>query len=725
MASVWSAASKCLGPVPNCGSPIDRRVAPAQTIGTVRNRLASTALPDILTAELAARGQRRTFPDENVARSSSDHSERCEVGPHAWRSRKLRVDSVSFRALWNLQNYSLMAYGNDPTSCALSRYGVKADYDIRFTETTMKNSTLSTLPATLVATISLNGLSTSTSARNPKLSLSKMACILSVFFVATAILSSAQTQFKSLLSFDGNNGANPHFVTLVQGQDGELYGTTTVSTGSGGTVFKATTGGTLTTLYTFCLGGEPCLDGSKPNAGLVMNSNGFYGTTMNGGINSDGTVFKIESSGDRTTLHDFDGTDGAEPMVTLTVSNNGSTLYGTTSIGGGIMNDGTAFQISSAGAFSKLHSFMGTDGEYPNVSMVAGSNGNLYGATLEGGSFDGSGTGTFYEMTPGGKVTPLHTFEPAQVAGSSGAIIQGKNGNFYGTDIGGGNGAGTIYEVTPAGDVTVLYTFCSETDCKDGSTPYGAMIIGSDGNFYGTTYAGGANTTACNAGCGTLFQITPAGKLTTLHSFCSEANCTDGSQPEGGLLQETNGTFYGTTYSGGTNNLGTIYSLSTATTQTPFVKPLQKSANTGATVTILGNNLTGATQVLFNGIAAAFTVISSTEIKAIVPAGATTGAVTVVTPRGTLKTIVVFYVTPQIKSFTPTSGPVGTEVTITGVSLTGTTEVTFGGVAATSFTVDSNTKVTATVPEEAKTGPIAITTAGGTVTSTSSFTVTE
>jgi hypothetical protein len=122
MASVWSAASKCLGPVPNCGSPIDRRVAPAQTIGTVRNRLASTALPDILTAELAARGQRRTFPDENVARSSSDHSERCEVGPHAWRSRKLRVDSVSFRALWNLQNYSLMAYGNDPTSCALSRY---------------------------------------------------------------------------------------------------------------------------------------------------------------------------------------------------------------------------------------------------------------------------------------------------------------------------------------------------------------------------------------------------------------------------------------------------------------------------------------------------------------------------------------------------------------------------------------------------------------------------
>ena len=249
--------------------------------------------------------------------------------------------------------------------------------------------------------------------------------------------------------------------------------------------------------------------------------------------------------------------------------------------------------------------------------------------------------------------------------------------------------------------------------------------MGSDGNFYGTTYAGGANTTACNGGCGTLFQITPAGKFTTLYSFCSQANCADGSRPEGGLLQETNGTFYGTTYSGGNDDLGTIYSLSTATTQAPFVKPLQKSANAGATVMILGNNLTGATQVLFNGIAAAFTVVSSTEIKATVPAAASTGTVTVVTPRGTLKTIVIFYVTPQITSFTPTSGPVGTEVTITGVSLKGTTGVTVGGVAATSFTVDSNTKLTLTVPEEAKTGPLAITTAGGTVTSTSNFTVAE
>jgi large repetitive protein len=193
------------------------------------------------------------------------------------------------------------------------------------------------------------------------------------------------------------------------------------------------------------------------------------------------------------------------------------------------------------------------------------------------------------------------------------------------------------------------------------------------------------------------------------------------------LLQDTNGTFYGTTYSGGTNGLGTIYSLSVAKAQTPFVKTLQKSANPGAKVTILGNNLTGATQVLFNGIAAAFTVVSSTEITAIVPAGATTGIVTVITPSGTLKTIVIFYVNvaTQIKTFSPKSGPVGTTVTITGVGLTGTTGVTFDGVAATNFTVVSDKKATVTVPTGAKTGKIAIATAGGTVTSKSSFTVTE
>ena len=547
------------------------------------------------------------------------------------------------------------------------------------------------------------------------------ATVIMSLFCASAIFSSAQTKFTNLLSFNGSNGADPHYVNLVQGEDGQLYGTTFVSTGSGGTVFKVTTGGALTTLHTFCQGGEPCLDGAQPNAGLLLNENGdFFGTTMNGGANNDGTVFEISPVGTLSTVHSFDMTDGAQPQVALIQGRSTANMYGTTALGG-TNNVGTIFQLDSALAFSSLHSFDGADGDYPNVSLTLGTNGNFYGATVEGGG----GTGTIYQMTPGGAFSTLHTFKPAQAAGASGALVEGSNGNFYGTDIGGGNGNGTIYEITPAGQVTVLYTFCSKTDCTDGSTPYAGLILGSDGNFYGTTSEGGTNTTECNPGCGTIFEITPGGKFTTLYNFCSLAKCADGSQPQGGLVQDTNGTFYGTTYYGGTSDLGTIYSLSVGLT--PFVKTLQSSANVGATVVILGTNLTGATKVTFNGISAKFTVVSANEITATVPTGATTGTVTVVTPSGTLKTIVIFYVNgaPQIKSFTPKKGPVGTVVTINGVGLTQTSGVTFDGVAASAFTVDSDTKMTATVPTGAKTGKIAVTTPGGTATSTTSFTVTE
>ena len=553
-----------------------------------------------------------------------------------------------------------------------------------------------------------------------KLSLANMACIVSVFCAATAILSAAQTKVTNLLSFNGNNGANPHFVNLVQGTDGNLYGTTYTSTGSGGTVFKVTVGGALTTLHTFCKGGEPCLDGAQPQAGLVLANNGdFYGTTMNGGTYTDGTVFEITPVGGLTTLHNFEMTDGALPQVALIQASNGN-LYGTTSTGG-TDDVGTVFEMTTGGTLTPLHSFDGTDGNAPNVSLVQGTNGNLYGATYEGGT----GSGTVYQITSASAFSTLHTFEPADGAGLTGALVQASNGNFYGTDIGGGTGMGTIYELTAAGVLTVIHSFCSQPKCVDGAIPYAGLSLGTDGKLYGTTFAGGANETSCNAGCGTIYEITTAGKFTTLYNFCSQANCADGSAPQGGLVQATNGMFYGTTYYGGTSGLGTIYSLSTALS--PFVKTLPTSANPGTTIIIIGNNLTGATQVTFNGIAATFTVISSTEIQAIVPAGATTGTVTVVTPNGTLKSNVIFYVVvaPKIKSFTPKTGPVGTAVTINGAGFTGATAVTFDSVAATEFTVVSDKKVTVTVPTGAKTGKIAITTPAGTSTSSGNFTVTE
>jgi uncharacterized repeat protein (TIGR03803 family) len=553
-----------------------------------------------------------------------------------------------------------------------------------------------------------------------KLTLLKMICVASVFFAATAIISPAQTKFTSLFSFDGTNGANPHYVDLVQGLDGKLYGTAYSGTGDGGKVFNITTGGALTTLHSFCVDGEPCTDGAQPDAGLVLATNGnFYGTTMNGGANGDGTVFEITSAGKLSTLHSFDSTAGAEPEVALIQATNGN-LYGTTSIGG-TDNVGTIFEISPAGMFTSLLTFDGTNGDYPDARLVQGTNGNFYGTTYE----VNSGDGTVFEMTPAGKLGTLHTFHTTDGGGPTGALIQASNGNFYGTTVGGGANlsGGTVFEITPQGKLTTLYSFCSESDCKDGSTPYAGLIQATDGNLYGTTFSGGTNTTSCNGGCGTLFKITPAGKLTTLYNFCSKSACSDGSSPQGGLLQDTNGNFYGTTYYGGTDGIGTIFSLSAGLS--PFVKTLPTSGKVGAAVIILGTNLTGATKVSFNGIAATFTVVSSSEIKTTVPNGATTGTVTVVTPSGTLKSNVIFRCSPQITSFTPTSGDAGTAVTITGVSLKQTTEVTFDGVVATDLTVDSDTKVTATVPTNAKTGKIAVTTSGGTAVSTSTFTVTD
>jgi uncharacterized repeat protein (TIGR03803 family) len=458
-----------------------------------------------------------------------------------------------------------------------------------------------------------------------------MACFVSVFCAATAILSAAQTKFTSLLSFDGPNGADPHYVYLVQGTDGNLYGTTYSGTGDGGTVFKITTGGTLTTIYTFCANGDSCSDGAEPTAGLTLASNGnFYGTTMNGGANSDGVVFEITPAGTLTNLHSFDSTDGAEPEFGVIQGTNGD-FYGTTSIGG-TEDIGTIFQITSAGKFTSLLSFDNTNGVYPDTRLVQGTNGNFYGTTTEGGG----GSGTVFDITSAGKLTTLHTFTSTEADGNYGALIQATNGNFYGTTFGGGNGNGTVYEVTPAGKLTTIYTFCTKSGCPDGSAPYAGVIQATDGNLYGTTFGGGISNG------GTIFKLTTAGALTTLYSFCSKSDCTDGSSPQGGLVQDTNGTFYGTTYYGGTDGIGTVFSLSVGLS--PFVETLPTSGKVGAAIKILGTKLTGATSVTFNGTAATFKVASSSEITTTVPTGATTGVVKVVTPSGTLSSNVAFRV---------------------------------------------------------------------------------
>jgi uncharacterized repeat protein (TIGR03803 family) len=317
--------------------------------------------------------------------------------------------------------------------------------------------------------------------------------------------------------------------------------------GSVGTVFKITPSGTLTNLHTFDNTG-----GFYPYAGLVQASDGrFYGTTANGGNmachNGCGTIFKITSSGTLTTLHSFDSIDGASPTGVLVQATDGN-LYGTTSFDGG---EGTVFKITPGGTLTTLHSFGGTDGAFPEAGLVQATDGDFYGTTSQGGNSSACsfGCGTVFKITLGGTLTTLH--------------------NFGGTD---------------------------------GAFPSAVLLQATGGNFYGTTGNGG-NSTPCASGCGTVFKITPSGTLTTLHSF----DDTDGSVPYAGLIQDTNGMFYGTTVNGGSSHDGTVFSLSVGLA--PFAETRPTSAKVGAGVEVLGTNLTGTTSVEFNGTAATFTVV--------------------------------------------------------------------------------------------------------------------
>jgi len=537
--------------------------------------------------------------------------------------------------------------------------------------------------------------------------------------------------FTNLFTFDGNDGAAPWGV-LVQATDGNFYGTTPNggrSNGEGntaGTVFKITSTGTLTTVYLFC--SQPnCTDGSRPFAGLVQGTDGnFYGTTEEGGAygmsyGGAGTVFKITPAGVLTSLYSFCAQTGCPdegfPYAGLVQGTDGN-FYGTAS-GDSFDGYGTVFKITPQGTLTTLHTFSGPDGYLPTATLVQGTNGDFYGTTSFGGAnCSPAGCGTVFKITPAGKLTTLYSF-CAQTNCPDGdepyyaGLMQAIDGNFYGTTYAGGAyGSGTVFEITPAGTLTTLHSFSG----TDGENPFGTLVQGTDGNAYGTTNAGGSY------GYGTAFKITPAGTLTTLYNFCAQVNCADGDNPIAGLMQATDGNFYGTTSGLVDQTNGTVFELSVSLA--PFIETVPTSGKVGAPVILLGTNLTGTTSVSFNGTAATFTVVSSSEITTTVPAGATGGSVTVVTPQGTLTSNVAFRVTPQIKTFSPSSGAVGTVVTITGVSLTQTEAVYFGGVKATAFTVVSDTDVQVTVPTGAKTGHITITTAGGTATSTGTFTVT-
>ena len=344
----------------------------------------------------------------------------------------------------------------------------------------------------------------------------------------------AGVSFTNLFAFNGTNGYSPA-AELAQAIDGNFYGTT----GSGGsnnmgTVFRITTNGALTTLYSFGQvqdgQGNP-IDGGWPMSALAQDSDGsFYGTTSGGGSNNCGTVFKITTNGALTTLHSFKGSsEGYEPMVGLAQGSD-CNFYGVTEMGG-TNGYGTLFKIMTNGTFALLHTFAGTDGLNPyTAGLVCGLDGNLYGATIGGGT--NGGVGTVFEITTNGALATLHTFTGhGDGANPKAGVVQGSDGSLYGTtQSGGSNNLGTVFRITTNGTLTYLASF----NRGNGAYPMARLVQATDGNFYGTTLAGGTN------GDGTVFRITPGGTLTSLYSFTSGS-----STFFGGLVQGSDGSFYG------------------------------------------------------------------------------------------------------------------------------------------------------------------------------------
>jgi uncharacterized repeat protein (TIGR03803 family) len=377
----------------------------------------------------------------------------------------------------------------------------------------------------------------------------------------------AQT-VTNLYSFGSpNDGYDPSGV--AQGNDGNFYGTTSFGGTFGfGTVFRISPSGSYRNLYSFS---GPLTDGAYPFGKLVQGSDGnFYGTTAFGGTSTNcsfgcGTVFRISPSGDETPIYSFDGPSNA--AVGSLVQGSDGSFYGTTQYGGMSTNCGadgyrcgTVFRVSSSGNYTLLHSFgsFPADGIYPDAALVRGRDGNFYGTAGGGGTI---GAGTVFRISPSGSYSNLYSFASPSGAYPQAGLVQGSDGNFYGTTGGGGTiGVGTVFRISPSGTETTLYSFVGS---PDGASPEAELVQGSDGNFYGTTYQGGTSNS------GTIFRVSSSGIETTLYSFASAPNGVTTARIAG-LVQGRDGYFYGTTSNGGANNSGTVYRLSVPLSPPPY-----------------------------------------------------------------------------------------------------------------------------------------------------------
>ena len=540
------------------------------------------------------------------------------------------------------------------------------------------------------------------------LSILPLLCILATSFA------NAQN-FSVLYDFDWPGKNDPTWFTstamLAQGRDGNIY-TTSVLGGPVdlGTVFSMTPSGVLSVPLAFSYQAG----GSDPESGLILGRDGnFYGAVgyvYNAvACNGLGSIFKITPKGVLTYLYTFPttGTVGAPYQVLQGQDGN---FYGGTPTSYdvcGVITNATIFKLTPSGTLTTLLETNVPVGVY--VLAFQATDGLFYG-------FDATNPGSIFRISPSGVFKILYQFDGTH-GGQPVGLTLGTDGNFYGTTKqGGSDNDGVIFKLTPTGQFSVLHTFGSAMDAW---VPQSGVVQANDGYLYGVTPTGGASNN------GAIYRISPDGTgYSVLYSF----DGVSAASPGAALLQHTNGIFYGLSFGGGltcwyNQKCGTFYSFDMGLN--PSVSLVVNFGKVSSPVQILGQGFKTASKVSFGAATANFKVISDSYMTATVPSGATTGAVTITTIGATLTSNKTFRVTPQISSFIPASGPAGTPVTITGLSLTQASQVTFGGVAATSFTVSSDNQVTATVPAKAKTGVIRVVTAGGGAGSASQFTVTH
>ena len=443
-----------------------------------------------------------------------------------------------------------------------------------------------------------------------------------ILFLLTAVsLASAQT-YSTVLNFNGSNGANPFYVSLVQGRDGRLYGTTYSGGANGlGAVIRIN----LTTKNSVVVHSFSGTDGSNPGAGLTLATDGnYYGTTVMGGSANAGVLYKISTAGTYTVLHQFaGGSDGANPYGPPIQASDGN-FYGATA-GSGATN-ATIYKYTSSGAYSVIYTFGESTTGYWVYGLTQGTDGLLY-ATSNSGAAENSGA--LVKLTTSGVLKGTHTFNPSNDGGNGpsepiGAPIQASDGNFYGTtQAGGTDREGTLYQVTSVFGVNVPYNF----GFNNSSNPSPGLIQASDGNIYGVTSSGDQNIYSWDLTGGgyTSLLTLPAGFFIN------------------GMMQDTSGVFYGTSWTMGPHNDGYVYSFDMGLG--PFIAFVRSQGKVGATAQILGQGFTGTTSVTFNGVSASFSVVSDTYMTALVPSGAATGPVVVTTPTGTLTSNPSFRVT--------------------------------------------------------------------------------